>query len=229
MTGLDRRPILCLVTDRRRALPRGDEAAARACLLSVAKAAADAEIDLIHVRERDLDGGALAALVSAVVEAVRGSATRVLVNDRLDVAVACGAAGVHLRSDSMPVASARALAPGLLVGRSVHSSDEAVSGPAVGADYLIAGTVFATASKPRLSGHLGRSGLSAIVRATRAPVLAIGGVTAERVAEVLAAGAAGIAAIGYFLDDSAASCGAASIASRAAALRRAFDSARAAP
>jgi thiamine-phosphate diphosphorylase len=178
---------ICLVTDRRRRDPVAQAAQASA-----------AGIDLIHIREHDLGASALAAMVSAVVDAVRGTATRVVVNDRIDVAIACAAHGVHLREDSIPPASARSLAPrGFLIGRSIHGVDEAVKG-AESVDYLIAGTVFATSSKPEGHALLGTEGLREIVRAVRVPVLAIGGMTRERLAEVAAAGAAGIAAIGLF-------------------------------
>ena len=183
--------MMCLVTDRRRADP-----------VQQARRAAEAGIDLIQVRERDLEAAALAALVSDVVAVTRGTGTRVVVNDRLDVALACGAAGVHLRGDSVPVSAARRLAPaGFLVGCSVHRVEDVQR--TAGADYLIAGTVFPTSSKPagppppRL---LGVEGLAAIVRAAPAPVLAIGGMTEERIGPITAAGAAGFAAIGLFAE-----------------------------
>ena len=104
-----------------------------------------------------------------MVALARGSQTRIIVNDRLDVAIAAGAAGVHLRSDSVPPANARALAPaGFLIGRSVHN---AVDARRFGGDvdYLVAGTVWATPSKP--AGHmlLGVDGLAAVVRAASSP------------------------------------------------------------
>lgn len=191
----------------------------RADVVAQARRAVDAGIALIQIRERDLEAAPLAALVSAVMACARGSATRVVVNDRLDVALACGADGVHLRGDSIPVADARRLAPApFLIGRSVHSAAEAAA--AAGADYLIAGTVFPTASKPGVA-VLGSDGLRTIVRASAAPVLAIGGVTLERFAEIAATGAAGIAAIGLFHD--------ASLHEIAAAARAAFDTAKARP
>jgi len=179
--------IVCLVTDRHRVDP-----------VSQARLGAEAGIDLIQVRERDLDAAALATIVTRVLGAVRGTPTRVIVNDRLDVAIACGADGVHLRSDSIPVSAARTLAPaGFLIGRSVHAAAEAAHA-ARGADYLIAGTVFATASKPDLTSLLGVEGLRAIVTAAAVPVLAIGGVTMERLDAIAATGAAGIAGISFF-------------------------------
>jgi thiamine-phosphate diphosphorylase len=186
---------LCLVTDRQRfarSLP---------ALLAQIRAGVEACVDLVQIRERDLDAAALSSLVTAVVDLTRGSTTRVVVNDRLDVALACGADGVHLRGDSVPIPAARRLAPRpFLVGRSLHSADEIVSAGvnAASVDYLIAGTVFPTASKPDVTTRLGVEGLRTIVRATTVPVLAIGGVTLERLAEVASTGAAGIAAIGLF-------------------------------
>jgi thiamine-phosphate pyrophosphorylase len=181
--------IVCLVTDRRGADP-----------IEQARQAVRAGVDLIQLRERDLAASSVAALVGALVNATAGSATRVVVNDRLDVALACGAHGVHLRGDSIPPAKARALAPaGFLIGRSVHDASEAVQA-ASSVDYLIAGTVFPSVSKPESQLLLGVAGLRAIVRSVRVPVLAIGGMTGDRIAEVAASGAAGIAAIGLFRD-----------------------------
>src|SRR5262245_50345834 len=192
--------IRCLVTDRRRVCPDAASLAETTRYMAAySRAAGAAGVDLLLVRERDLAAADLAALVTALLRVTRGTATRLIVNDRLDVALACGSDGVHLRGDSMPVAAARRLAPPpLLVGRSVHSVDDAVR--AAGADYLIAGTVFPTPSKPGVERHLGLEGLSAITRATAAPVLAIGGITTERIPGVLAAGAAGFAAIGLFVE-----------------------------
>jgi thiamine-phosphate pyrophosphorylase len=180
---------ICLVTDRRRRPP-----------VEQAAEAAAAGVDVIHVRERDLEAAELGMLVTAVVSATRGSSTKVVVNDRVDVAIACGADGVHLRGDSMPAVRVRRMTPdGFLIGRSVHSAEEA-SAAAAGADYLVAGTVFPTTSKPGHAAVLGLPGLSAIAHAVAVPVLAIGGVSVERASEVAGAGATGISAIGLFAD-----------------------------
>src|SRR2546428_5462626 len=177
----------CLVTDRRRLCPDADSfAAARRCLVEQARRAAGVGVDLIHIRERDLGGASLAALVSDLVAVTRGSTTRVVVNDRIDVALVSGADGVHLRGDSVSVAAARRLLPRpFLVGRSVHTVEEASA--ASDADYLIAGTVFPSASKSTGPGAAGLDGLRAIVSASAVPVLAIGGVTAGRLAAGVAA------------------------------------------
>ena len=184
---------ICLVTDRRLRPP-----------IEQAAEAAEAGVDIIHVREPGLEAAALCGIVAGVVSATRGSATKVLVNDRVDVALACGADGVHLRGDSMPAARVRRMVPdGFLIGRSVHSASE-VSGAARavldGVDYLVAGTVFPTASKPGLSTWLGLEGLSAVAGAVRVPVLAIGGMSVERAPDVARAGARGLCAIGLFAD-----------------------------
>src|SRR5437899_11261308 len=98
---------ICLVTDRRRLVPASTpDHEARRCLLAQLRHAVHAGVDLIQIRERDLDAAALAVLVRDVLAAARGTPTRVVVNDRLDVALACGADGVHLRSDSISVAAA---------------------------------------------------------------------------------------------------------------------------
>ena len=163
--------MICLVTDRRRLLAVGRADADgpdpwRACLAVQVRHAVAAGVDLIHLRERDLEAGALASLVTQLLAITAGSSTRLVVSDRVDIALACGADGVHLRGDSIPAAAARRLAPdGFLVGRSVHSRSEALA--AADADYLIAGTVFASPSKPGLVTLLGTNGLRAITRAVR--------------------------------------------------------------
>src|SRR5262249_3946249 len=148
-----------------------------------ARAAVDAGIDLFQIRERDLPALELARLVESVLTIARGSSMKVLVNDRVDVGLACAADGVHLRGDSVPAAEVRRIAPpSFVIGRSIHTVDEARE--TVGADYLIAGTAFPSSSKPDATAWLGVDGLRAIVRATSIPVLAIGGLTLDRVGDV---------------------------------------------
>jgi thiamine-phosphate diphosphorylase len=187
-------PVLCLITDRRRFGPQWENP----LVARVADAAREG-VHLVQIRERDLDAGPLTRLVSACVSAVRGTRTRILVNDRLDVALAAGAHGLHLRADSFSAARARALTPSVfLIGRSIHSVTEARSAADEGGlDYLIFGTVFETVSKPG-QAPAGTAGLSAVAQATRLPLLAVGGVTADRMGEVMRAGACGAAAIGMF-------------------------------
>ena len=186
-------PVVCLITDRTRGGGGADAIVDRVAW------AARSGVHLIQVRERDLDGGPLTQLVRRCVAAVRGTRTRVLVNDRVDVALAAGAHGVHLRADSVPAPRVRALCPpGFVVGRSVHTRDEAVAAAEGGGlDYLLFGTVFATASKPGRS-PAGLDALADVALAVPLPVLAVGGVTPDKVGEVVGAGAAGFAAIGMF-------------------------------
>lgn len=196
--------MMCVVTDGSR----------RDVIAQVTEAVA-AGVDLVQIREPGLEAADLSTLVSAVMRIARGTATRIVVNDRLDVALACGADGVHLRADSIPASAARTLAPApFLIGRSVHSRDEAAGVSDV--DYLIAGTVFPTPSKPEGGARLGFEGLRAIASATRVPVLAIGGVTLDRLDDVRSAGASGVAAIGLF-------SGPAPIRAVADEIRRRFD------
>lgn len=192
--------ILCLVTDRRRlgaALRLGAGEWADAVRAQVFAAAA-AGIDWVQLREPDMAAADLLRLTKAVVADTRHTATRIVVNDRLDVALAAGAAGVHLKERSFSVESSRAITPpGFLVGRSVH--ELAIQGVANTADYLVAGTVLPTVSKPAVT-CLGWEGLSAIVRAASGkPVLAIGGIDLPSIPLVAASGAAGVAAIGAFI------------------------------
>lgn len=193
--------ILHLVTDRRRLAPVSDVPSWGACLLAQVRYAVSAGIDVIQVRERDLDGRELARLVREIVAATRGSRTRVVVNERVDVALATGADGVHLRGDSLATPHVRVSAPpGFLIGRSVHSDGEAAGAGPV--DYLIAGTVWTTPSKPEGHAVIGPEGLARIVQASRVPVLAIGGVDPGRVAALAGAGAVGLAAIGTWMGES---------------------------
>lgn len=187
-----------MVTDRRRLAGDSTEG-----LVEHVAAAARAGVHLIQVRERDLEARALTELVARCVAAVRGTRARVVVNDRVDVALAAGAHGVHLRGDSLPAARARRMVPPeFLLGRSVHGLDEALRAQDEGGlDYLVFGTVFGTASKSG-GAVAGVDALARVASATRLPVIAIGGMSAATLPEVGAAGAAGFAAIGLFADSS---------------------------
>ncbi|MBS1820308.1 MAG: thiamine phosphate synthase [Acidobacteria bacterium] len=215
--------ILMLITDRGRLAPGAAFDAALACLVRQARAAAEAGVDLIQVRERDLDGRRLAAVVRAVLQAVGGSRTRVVVNERVDVALATGAHGVHLRAASLDASSARVLVPRpLLIGRSVHDALGARTAGDV--DYLVAGTVAGTPSKPVGHPLIGMDGLKTIVSATHVPVLAVGGIGPADVPAVASTGSSGIAAIGAWMAD-AGDCRATSLLERVDAFRRPGDAA----
>lgn len=196
-----RRPVLCLVTDRRRlaeTLAQPEREAAR-LLASQIEGAILGGVDVVQVRERDLSARELSEVVRAAVTAAARSEVAVVVNDRIDVAIAAMSTGVHLREDSVGVNTARSLLRARqLLGRSVHDMDGVAA--AHGADYLIAGTVFDSPSKQGGSTRLGLEGLRAVVeRAGACPVWAIGGVTAERASVIAESGAAGVAAISMFI------------------------------
>jgi thiamine-phosphate pyrophosphorylase len=214
--------ILYLVTDRHRLARDVPFENARRCLLRQAEYAVDARLDGIIVRERDLEARDIADLTLALVALTRGTRTRVLVSDRVDVALATGADGVHLRGDSMAPEPVRRMTPRrFVIGRSVHRADEAAA--VDGVDYLIAGTVWASASKPEGHPLLGLDGFSAIVKAARVPVLAIGGVAIDRLHLVASAGGAGIAAIGLFMGDTRDECRAVQLDAIATEARSRFD------
>jgi thiamine-phosphate pyrophosphorylase len=220
------RGVLCLVTDRYRlALRLGRAGEEGACLVEQVAGAARAGVDLIHLRERDLSARALTDLASACVRAAAGGRTRVVVNDRVDIAVAAGAAGVQLRGESAPSSRVRAIVPpGFLIGRSVHAVDEAMAEAAGGAvDYLVLGTLFPTPSKAGTNTVIGPEALRRAARAVAVPVLGIGGVTATTLPDVAATGAAGFAAIGWFIDALLVGGPGDGFAARVAAARALFD------
>ena len=181
--------------------------------------AARAGAHLIQIRQPHVEALALTRLVERARQAVAGTAARVLVNDRVDVALSAGAHGVHLRGESMPAARVRAIAPaGFVIGRSVHAVAEALAVERDGGlDYLLFGTVFATDSKPGLA-PAGVEGLAAVCASASLPVLAIGGISVSSLAPVGRIGAAGFAAIGLF-----ASAELEALPQLVAAARSAFD------
>ncbi len=162
--------------------------------LSVLTRLAELGVDGFQVRSKAYDARGLIELTRTVIAAVRPSGASVIVNDRVDVAVAAGADGAHLGSGDLPVAVARSLAPGLLLGATCRSLAEVECAASEGADYAGVGPVFATTSKAGLPEPLGTAGLRGVVG--RLPVIAIGGITAADAADVLAAGASGVAVIG---------------------------------
>jgi thiamine-phosphate pyrophosphorylase len=182
-------------------------------------------VDVVQLRENDLDSGAHAALVRRTVELVARTAVKVIVNDRLDVALAAGAHGVHLKESSISIADARRLAKSpWIVGQSVHSTGAAER--ARTADYVIAGSVFATESKPGAPASLGLDGLRRIVVASAGcPVWAIGGVSTANARQLAASGARGIAAIGAFIPARTTGTIASEVEKATRRLRFCFDSA----
>lgn len=191
---------MMLVTDRQRfAAPQPGEA------LSGAEAQAIDEIlaygvDVVQLREKDLDGGPLLARARRLREMCDAHGTRLLINGRVDVARAAGADGVHLPGGGLSVETARELLPpGTFIGCSVHDREQLQR--AQGADYVIFGPVFETASKPGYGPAQGTAGLSALVAESTMPVVGIGGISPANAGDVIAAGAAGIAMMGALLAD----------------------------
>lgn len=186
----DSRPLLYYITDRR-ALAGGDP-------LPVIEQAVAAGVNLIQLRELDLTTKELLTLAEAAVARCRGTTTRLLVNDRLDVALAAGADGLHLPSHGLPAGDVRRRFPDLLLGASCHNLEEVRRAEAGGADFVVFGPVFETASKRAYGPPVGVERLAEAARSAKIPVLALGGITMENAGTCLEAGAAGVAAISLF-------------------------------
>jgi thiamine-phosphate pyrophosphorylase len=169
------------VTDRR----QGD-------VLAFAARAIRDGIDMIQVREKDLPARELFSLVCRIGDQAAGTKTRILVNDRLDIAICAGINGVHLPADGLPPERVRPLVKTL--GISTHSLDEALAAERARADFIVFGPIFDSPGKTAV----GLGPLRQIASRVKIPVLAIGGVTPANSNEVLAAGAAGFAAIRLF-------------------------------
>lgn len=187
---------LTLVTDRTQTRGRDLAAVVGECLA--------AGLPAVQAREKDLGAADLAALCRRLRDLTDAHGARLVVNDRVDVALAVGADGVQRTHASLPVADIRAIAGRrLAIGASVHSLEEAVDAEQQGADWIVFGPVYDTPSKRRWGPPQGLERLGRVAAAVRVPVIAIGGITPERVAAVRAAGAAGVAAIGALLDTDA--------------------------
>lgn len=185
-------PVVHLITDRR--LAPDLLARARAALAGLPPGAV-----ALHLREKDLGGRALLELARALRQACHAAGQRFLVNDRLDVALAAGADGVHLPSAGVPPGDARRLlGPSALVGVSCHSEADVRRALAGGASFATFGPVYDTPSKRAFGPPVGLAVLRAAAR-LGLPLVALGGVDAARAAEVRAAGARGVAAIRAWL------------------------------
>lgn len=171
-------------------------------MLRLIRAAVDADVPLFQIREKSLHARVLFELVVRAAKITRGSKTRLLVNDRSDIARAADADGVHLTSQSLPVEVARSIC-GLdfLMGVSTHSLDEARGARDAGADFVVFGPVFETESKRSYGEPQGLYKLRDVTRALgEFPVVAIGGVTIDNVDACFQAGARGVAAISMLND-----------------------------
>jgi thiamine-phosphate pyrophosphorylase len=184
--------LLYLISDRAALEPDGADR-----LVELVADAARAGVDLVQIRERDLSARDLTALARRVVDAARPA--RVLVNDRFDVALAAGAAGVHLATTSLAPAVVRAcVGQRMIVGVSTHALEEVRLAEEGGADFAVFGPVYDTPSKRGLGTPPGVEGLAAAAAVSRLPLLALGGVDATSADRAREAGAAGLAGIRVF-------------------------------
>ena len=203
MPSVPDRPIVCYVTDGQ-AFPGADR---ERVVLDRIRTALTAGADWIQIREKDLSGNRLLALVRETlrIACTIAPAARTLVNDRLDVALAAGAAGVHVGGESLPVGAtirwcrSGNAQQGFSIGVSCHSFEEAKAAESAGADYAFFGPIFDTPSKRIFGPPHGVERLAAVCRSVSLPVIAIGGIINETYgADCIHAGAKGIAAIRPF-------------------------------
>ena len=179
-------PGLCLVTDSSVRL--------HAPIEEVIAEAVSGGVGMVQVREKTMTSGELYQLAKKLRFITRGKAL-LIINDRVDIALAVDADGVHLPSHSLPISTARKVAGiRLLLGRSVHSVEEAVTAESEGVDYLVLGTIYGTASHPGRNGA-GTELIKQVKACVQTPVYAIGGINASNAQEVIQAGAHGIAVI----------------------------------
>jgi thiamine-phosphate pyrophosphorylase len=196
-------PISYLVTDGRTTEATASSSAEFTRLFVLVGACVEAGVPLVQLREKSMRPRVLYELTRRAAELTRGSATRLLVNDRADIALAAGADGVQLTTRSLDAANVRRIAPhNFLIGVSTHSLAEAQGASRDGADFALFGPVFDTPAKLAYGAPLG---LERLREATHAlapfPLLAVGGITRENAPQVLRAGARGIAAIRLFRDE----------------------------
>jgi thiamine-phosphate pyrophosphorylase len=185
--------IRCMITDRRLA---GGESA----LVELIARRIGEGVNMVQIREKDLEAGDLLRLVERILRIPGPGGTKIIVNSRLDVALAAAAHGVHLPAGSPPPSRLREITPaGFLIGVSCHDSKELSAAEREGADYAVFGPVFSPLSKRYPTGVHGLDGLRAAASEVKIPVLALGGITTENTDACIDAGAAGIAAISLFL------------------------------
>ncbi|HKO43273.1 MAG TPA: thiamine phosphate synthase [Pyrinomonadaceae bacterium] len=193
------RPLLYLITSGATNEQTTSSSSEYSEVLRLTTAAVAAGIDLVQIREKKLNTRVLFELATHAAEITRGTSTQLLINDRADVAAGAGADGVHLTTQSLPVAAVReSFGPELLIGVSTHDAGEAEAARAGGADFVVFGPVFEPLSKP----YGAPVGVQALTRVASTvdplPVIALGGVDLGNVVQCASAGAAGVAAITMF-------------------------------
>lgn len=197
-------PLLYQITSRQTFLRRTDQGqSANQLQIEAIRQAAAAGCQLIQIREKDLNARALVEFTCQAIAVARPYGAKVLVNDRLDVAIAAKADGVHLRVTSLPTANVRqaVVENGLkefLIAVSTHSLIEAKAAETGGADFIVSGPVYDTPSKREFGEPMGLNRFADICQTVNIPVLALGGINMTNFHQPLDAGAAGIAAIGLF-------------------------------
>lgn len=194
------KPILYLITQGATAETTAPSSEEFQAIMHQVSAAVSAGIQLIQLREKNLAGRVLFELTERVMEIVRGTSTKVLANDRADIAAGAGADGVHLTLRSLEAdVVRRTFGPKVLIGVSTHSHVEARRARDAGADFVVFGPVFPTRSKKEYGPPLGIGKLSEVAHELAPiPVLAIGGVSKNNAGECFRAGASGVAAITLF-------------------------------
>jgi thiamine-phosphate pyrophosphorylase len=191
------RPIVYVITNGQATVEYFDEAAIQ--IVGLIEAAVDENVALFQIREKLLTGKQLFELTSMCAQATRGTSTKLLVNDRADIAAAAGADGVHLTETSIPVAVVRkAFGDKLLIGKSVHSAEKAIAASRDGADFAIYGPVFDTPGKGEAVGIESLAQTCSIVAPF--PVIGLGGIDVSNCKAVVHTGAAGVAGIRSFSD-----------------------------
>lgn len=166
-------------------------------VVNVVQQALSAGAPSIQLRAKEATARELTAMVQVLLPSVRAAGSLLFVNDRLDVALAAGADGVHLGPDDLPVRDVRStVADDFIVGYSTDDPEEAAQAQADGADYLGSGTVYTTTNKSDPGEVIGVEGLRRVVEAVSIPVVGIGGITPDRAEAVAETGASGIAVIG---------------------------------
>lgn len=191
------KPVSADLAERLRLIVVADVDSARGLdLIGIVRAALAGGAPAVQLRAKKSGGREMFELAQALLQETRAAGALLFVNDRVDVALAAGADGAHIGDDDLPLAAARRMVPsGFLLGRSVETEEQAVRAEREGADYLGAGAVYPTGSKADAGTPIGTARLAAISRAVAIPTVAIGGIGVFNAAEVMAAGAAGIAVI----------------------------------
>lgn len=170
-------------------------------LAALAEAAAEGGVTAVQLRAKELGTRDFLNLALRLIERLAERRVPLLINDRVDVALACGAAGVHLGQEDLPVADARRLlGKGRTIGLSVNTLPEALAAEASGADYIGLGPIFATATKVTALPVLGVEGVAAVRAKVKLPIVAIGGVNEENARRLIEAGADGVAVVSALMN-----------------------------